>query len=167
MRAPPKNCGTASRRSAVCPARRRMTHRVCFLPCEHSSSCWLLPAILLFILSCSNSHTQHTRGSSTTTMLFAHQAQRVLPTRAAGRHQGPVRHSVVAHASKEEKKDAASGQQPRAAGNDSPASTSAPAAPPAAVPKLPKRGLFSIADTKAEVYSKAGEKFDPLKKGGR
>ncbi|KXZ55025.1 hypothetical protein GPECTOR_3g187 [Gonium pectorale] len=34
-------------------------------------------------------------------------------------------------------------------------------------PTLPKRGYFSIADTKAEVYSKAGEKFDPAKKGGR
>ncbi|GFR48266.1 hypothetical protein Agub_g10131 [Astrephomene gubernaculifera] len=32
---------------------------------------------------------------------------------------------------------------------------------------LPKRGYFSIADTKAEVYSRAGEKFDPAKKGGR
>ncbi|EFJ50401.1 hypothetical protein VOLCADRAFT_88973 [Volvox carteri f. nagariensis] len=33
--------------------------------------------------------------------------------------------------------------------------------------RLPKRGYFSIADTNAEVYSRAGDKFDPAKKGGR
>ncbi|GLI60435.1 hypothetical protein VaNZ11_002588 [Volvox africanus] len=33
--------------------------------------------------------------------------------------------------------------------------------------RLPKRGFFSLADTNAEVYSRAGEKFDPAKKGGR
>ncbi|GIL73195.1 hypothetical protein Vretimale_4637 [Volvox reticuliferus] len=33
--------------------------------------------------------------------------------------------------------------------------------------RLPKRGYFSLADTNAEVYSRAGEKFDPAKKGGR
>eukprot|EP00775_Hariotina_reticulata_P001064 gene1064-1399_t len=32
---------------------------------------------------------------------------------------------------------------------------------------FPKSGLFSIADPNAEVYSKAGERFDPTKKGGR
>lgn len=32
---------------------------------------------------------------------------------------------------------------------------------------FPKTGLFSIADPNAEVYSKAGEAFDPQKKGGR
>ncbi|KAG2493998.1 hypothetical protein HYH03_007925 [Edaphochlamys debaryana] len=34
--------------------------------------------------------------------------------------------------------------------------------------KLPKLGYFALADTKAEVYSRAGsEKFDPAKRGGR
>ncbi|KAF6259329.1 hypothetical protein COO60DRAFT_1014852 [Scenedesmus sp. NREL 46B-D3] len=33
--------------------------------------------------------------------------------------------------------------------------------------EFPKTGLFSIADPNAEVYSKAGERFDPQKKGGR
>ncbi|KAG1663822.1 hypothetical protein FOA52_013387 [Chlamydomonas sp. UWO 241] len=32
---------------------------------------------------------------------------------------------------------------------------------------LPKTGYFSIADTEQEVYSKATERFDPAKKGGR
>lgn len=35
------------------------------------------------------------------------------------------------------------------------------------VTAIPARGYFSIADTKAEVYSKAGDKFDPKKKPGR
>lgn len=42
-----------------------------------------------------------------------------------------------------------------------------PRPPPKEELKLPTRGLFAIADTNAEVYSKAGEKFDPAKKGGR
>lgn len=33
--------------------------------------------------------------------------------------------------------------------------------------KLPRSGYFSIADTKAEVYSKAGQVFDPRSTGGR
>jgi ATP synthase protein I len=32
---------------------------------------------------------------------------------------------------------------------------------------LPNKGYFSLADPNAEVYSKAGEKFDPTKKPGR
>ncbi|KAG2430748.1 hypothetical protein HYH02_013587 [Chlamydomonas schloesseri] len=48
--------------------------------------------------------------------------------------------------------------------SDSEASTSSAPNPNL---KLPKIGYFSIADTKAEVYSRAGEKFDPAKKGGR
>ncbi|KAL6765477.1 ATP synthase I-like protein [Haematococcus lacustris] len=32
---------------------------------------------------------------------------------------------------------------------------------------LPRTGYFAIADTKQEVYGKAGEKFDPTKRGGR
>ncbi|KAF8065922.1 CGL160 [Scenedesmus sp. PABB004] len=32
---------------------------------------------------------------------------------------------------------------------------------------LPKTGYLSLADPNAEVYSKAGERFDPAKKGGR
>uniref|UniRef100_A0A7S0RYR5 CGL160/ATPI domain-containing protein n=1 Tax=Chlamydomonas leiostraca TaxID=1034604 RepID=A0A7S0RYR5_9CHLO len=38
--------------------------------------------------------------------------------------------------------------------------------PPPAV-ALPKTGYFALADTNKEVYSKAGEKFDPTKRGGR
>ena len=33
--------------------------------------------------------------------------------------------------------------------------------------RLPKTGYFSLADTKAEVYSRAGSTFDPLKRGDR
>eukprot|EP00198_Chlamydomonas_reinhardtii_P000902 XP_001690237.1 ATP synthase I-like protein [Chlamydomonas reinhardtii] len=60
--------------------------------------------------------------------------------------------------------DNVSGTYESGSASDSEASTSGAPNPNL---KLPKIGYFSIADTKAEVYSRAGEKFDPAKKGGR
>ncbi|KAG2425355.1 hypothetical protein HXX76_013769 [Chlamydomonas incerta] len=59
-----------------------------------------------------------------------------------------------------------SGSYDTGSAGDSEASTSSSGVPNPNL-KLPKIGYFSIADTKAEVYSRAGEKFDPAKKGGR
>ncbi|GBF98334.1 hypothetical protein Rsub_11228 [Raphidocelis subcapitata] len=69
-------------------------------------------------------------------------------------------------------------RRPRATGDEdaAPAAAAPPPPPPAAAAPnaaqqanlpLPKRGYFSIADPNAEVYSKAGEQFDPEKKPGR
>ncbi|KAI8472810.1 MAG: hypothetical protein J3K34DRAFT_200224 [Monoraphidium minutum] len=69
-------------------------------------------------------------------------------------------------------KDAADAAAAAAAGA-SKGGDAAPAPPSGAsgglneMPPMPKRGFFSIADPNAEVYSKAGDAFDPAKKPDR
>ncbi len=56
---------------------------------------------------------------------------------------------------------------PSDGGGVAPAQARAPSPDAVAKSKLPKTGYFSLADPTAEVYSRAGEAFDPTKRGGR
>ncbi|GLC43548.1 hypothetical protein PLESTB_001569200 [Pleodorina starrii] len=76
-------------------------------------------------------------------------------------------HATVPRIARRTCRAAADEAKPNASGSDSDSEAGPSGTAANGNLRLPKRGYFSIADTKAEVYSRAGEKFDPAKKGGR
>ena len=79
-------------------------------------------------------------------------ARRLCISVGAARKDGPRSHSPP--------------QLPQPTTSDGGSGASSTGKPPVDL-KLPKLGYFALADTNAEVYSKAGEKFDPTQRGGR
>lgn len=112
---------------------------------------------------------------------LAHRQAQALGRPAPAAHRGGLRsrgRPCRPQAAKDAAQDApaaptsSSPSQPSSSSNGSaPRTTTSSSASAAAArvndPKLPARGYFAIADPNAEVYSKAGEKFDPTKKPGR